>query len=298
MTKNMTGRVTYSTMPSAAQRLLRIEVKQLGLGLGLAWGLVLGLVLLCAATVAIVAWDYRANAAHAFGFDTAKASTLATLPDAQIDRLRMAAAGGHDAAALATLQQAAQAGNVLAMRAAASVLLLSAQKTEQLQGLSWAQLAAQKGDSGAQYLLGKAFFDGHAALPADRQQARAWFASAAGQKNAKAAYFLGLIYQNAYGVKADAVQASRWFKQSADLGNPDAMFMLANAYVAGAGVPTDPARAVQLYQAAAEQEHPLAAQALGYALRDGTLGLKRDSQQSQEMMVEVEHALRHPRPVF
>ena len=278
------------TITTTVRRIGGVDIKRLGLALSL--------VLLCVATFGIVAWGYRANAAYAFGINTARASTLATLPAAQIDRLRMAAVGARDAAALGSLQQAAQAGNVPAMRAAASVLLLSAQKTEQLQGLSWAQLAAQKGDSGAQYLLGKAFFDGHAALQADQQQARAWFASAAAQKHAQAAYFLGLIYQNAYGVKADAVQAAQWFKQSADWGNPDAMFMLANAYVAGAGVPTDPARAVQLYQAAAEQEHPLASQALGYALRDGTLGLKRDTQQSQEMMVEVEHALKHPRPVF
>ena len=262
------------------------------------FGLALGLVLLCAATAEIVAWGYRVNAAQGLDADAARLNTLATLPDAQVDRLRMAAAGGRDAAALASLQQAARAGNVSAMRAAASLLLLSPQKIEQLQGVNWAQVAAQKGDSGAQYLLGKALFDGNAALPADRQQARVWFENAAQQKHPQAAYFLGLMHQNAYGVKADPAQAVQWFKQSADLGNPNAMFMLANAYVAGAGVPTDQARAVQLYQAAAEQEHPLAAQALAYALRDGTLGLKRDSQQSQEMMVEVEHALKHPRPVF
>ena len=290
MTENMTRQMADSAMPESAQRLRWIEIKR--------FGMALGLVLLCAVTVEIVAWGYRANAGLPLDSATKQANTLATLPDAQIDRLRMAAVGGRDAAALATLQQVAQAGSVPAMRAVASVLLPSPQKSDVLQGLDWAQLAAKKGDSGAQYLLGKAFFDGNAALQADRQQARAWFASAAAQKHAQAAYFLGLIYQNAYGVMGDAVQAAQWFKQSADLGNPDAMFMLANAYVAGAGVPADPARAVQLYQAAAEQEHPLASQALGYALRDGTLGLKRNSQQAQEMMVEVEHALKHPRPVF
>ena len=286
----MTEQLAGNTMPDSAQRLRWIEIKR--------FCLAVGLVLLCVTTVEIVAQGYRANAAQPRGADIAKAGTLATLPDAQVDRLRMAAADGRDAAALVSLQQAAQAGNLSAMRAAASVLLPSMQKTDARQGLNWAQLAAQKGDSGAQYLLGKALFYGNAALPADRHQARAFFENAAQQKHPQAAYFLGLMYQNAYGVPADPAQAAQWFRQSADLGNPNAMFMLANAYAAGAGVPTDQARAVQLYQGAAEQEHPLAAQALAYALRDGSLGLKRNSKESQEMMVEVEHALKHPRPVF
>ncbi len=285
----MTEQMIDDTMSESAHCVRWIEVKRLCLALGL--------VLLCVAIVEIVAWGSRVNSESPLDAATGNANTLTNLRDAQIDRLRMAAAG-RDAPALATLHQAAQAGNVLAMRAAASVLMLSAQQTEQLQGLHWAQLAAKKGDSGAQYLLGKAFFDGNAVLRPDRRQARAWFTSAAGQKHAQAAYFLGLIYQNAYGVEADAAQAAQWFKQSAELGNTDAMFMLANAYVIGAGVPSDPARAVQLYQAAAEQEHPLASQALSYALRDGTMGLSRYIQQAQEMMVEVEHALKHPRPVF
>lgn len=286
----MTEQLAQNTTPIPAQRPRWIEIKRLGL--------VVGLVLLCAAMVEIVAQGYRANTAQPRGADTAKAGTPATLPDAQVDRLRMAAAGGRDEAALVSLQQAAQAGNLSAMRAVASVLLPSMRKTDVLQGLNWAQLAAQKGDSGAQYLLGKALFDGNAALPADRHRARAFFENSAQQKHPQAAYFLGLIYQNAYGVPADLAQAAQWFQKSADLGNPNAMFMLANAYAAGAGVPTDQARAVQLYQAAADQEHPLAAQALAYALRDGSLGLKRNSKESQEMMVEVEHALKHPRPVF
>ncbi|MBC7719344.1 MAG: sel1 repeat family protein [Chitinophagaceae bacterium] len=265
---------------------------------GLALRVGLGFTAVCAATAGVTAWGYQTNAKAQHAAVLAQAMTQTGLSDAQVDRLRMAAAGGRDAAALASLQRAAQAGNAAAMRASARVLLGSPQKSDLLQGLHWVQLAAQKGDSGAQYLLGKALFDGNAALQADRQQARVWFENAAQQHHAKAAYFLGLMHQNAYGVKADAALAAHWFKQSAEAGNPDAMFMLANAYEAGQGVPTNHAQAVALYQAAAEQEHPLASQALGYALRDGTLGLKRNSLQSQEMMVEVEHALKHPRPVF
>lgn len=282
--------MTANAMSESVQRSRWIQVKRVGLALTL--------LLICAATVKTVVWGYRVNASQQLDADTTKSNTLATLSEAAVDRLRMTAAGGRDALALASLQQAAQAGSVSAMRAAASVLLLSPQKADLLQGLQWVQLAAQKGDSGAQYLFGKALFDGNATLQVDRQQAKVWFESAAQQKHPQATYFLGLMHQNGYGVGADAVRAAQWFKQAADLGNPDAMFMLANAYVAGAGVPANQARAVELYRAAAEQEHPLAAQALSYALRDGTLGLKRNNQQSQEMMVEVEHALKHPRSTF
>lgn len=220
------------------------------------------------------------------------------LPAAVVDRLRMAAASGRDPAALPRLLHAAQQGNLEAQRAAGSVLVTSKDVQQLAAGIALARLAAGRGDAGAQYLLAKILFDGNAAQVQDRQQARIWFEQAARQQHAQAAYFLGLIYKNGYGVAIDAVKASNWFVQSVALGNADAMFMLGNAYLAGDGVALDQTRAVALLQQAAEQEHPLAAQMLAYALRDGTLGLQRDRRAAQEMVIEVDHALHHPRPVF
>lgn len=221
-----------------------------------------------------------------------------TLPPAAVDRLRMAAESGRDPTALTRLQQAAQQGNIDAQRATARILVSTKDPQQLATGVAWAKTAAGRGDAGAQYLLGKVLFDGNAAQIQNRQQARFWFEQAASQQHAQAAYFLGLIYKNGYGVAINAVSAANWFDCSAALGNADAMFMLGTAYMDGTGVPENQTRAAALFRQAAELEHPLAAQMLAYALRDGTLGLAPDSRAAQEMMVEIDHALHHPRAVF
>ncbi|GAA4029455.1 tetratricopeptide repeat protein [Actimicrobium antarcticum] len=220
------------------------------------------------------------------------------LQAAEVDRLRMRAAAVHDPAALAQLRQAAGRGNLAAQRAAASVLLARGDTASVAEGLQFAQAAAQRGDSAAQYLLAKACFDGTSVQRADRPQARQWFDKAAQQGHPQAAYFLGLIYKNGYGVAIDRALAADWFARAAALGNPDAMFMLGNAFLDGDGVVADQTRAVQLFRQAAELEQPLAAQTLAVALRDGRFGLTRDPRQSSQMMEEVEHALHHPRGVL
>ena len=220
------------------------------------------------------------------------------LQPAAVDRLRMAAESGRDPAALTSLQQAARQGNIDAQRAAAGILIGTKDTAQSATGVKWAKTAAERGDAGAQYLLGKVLFDGNTALLRNRQQARFWFEQAASQQHAQATYFLGLIYKNGYGVAINAVSAASWFDKSAALGNADAIFMLGTAYMEGSGVPANQARAVALFRQAAELEHPLAAQMLAYALRDGTLGLTRDNRAAQQMVLEIDHALHHPRSVF
>ncbi|MEC5217706.1 TPR repeat protein [Actimicrobium sp. GrIS 1.19] len=105
-------------------------------------------------------------------------------------------------------------------------------------------------------------------------------------------------FQNGYGGAPDHRIAADWFARSAALGNPDAMYMLATALLAGDGVSADPVRALALLREAAEQEQLLAAQMLAYGFRDGTLGLPRDPRAAAQMVVEVEHALHHPRTVW
>ncbi len=222
----------------------------------------------------------------------------ARMQPAEIDRLRLRADGAQGGVALARLRKAAERGNIDAQRATASVLLARADAISIHQGLHFAETAALRGDRAAQYLLGKALFEGTTVQRVDRTQARLWLQKSAAQDHPQAAYLLGLMYKNGYGVVVDQVVANGWFARAVVLGNPDAMFMLGNAYLEGVGVAQDQAHALRLYRAAAALEQPLAAQMLGYALRDGALGLAADPEQSREMMVEVEHALHHPRAVL
>ena len=239
----------------------------------------LGALLLCVVGAALLAAQLRTS----------------VLQPPEIDRLRLRAGGANDRGALAQLVKAARGGNRDAQRASASVLLARMDQNSVALGLQFAKTAAERGDPAAQYLLARTLFDGNRNLPADRVLARAWLQKAAGQDHPQAAYLLGLIYKNGYGIGANQTAATAWFARAAAHGDADAMFMLATAYLEGAGVKADQAIALRWFQQAAEMEQPLAAQTLAYALRDGTLGLAPDARASAQMMVEVEHALHHPR---
>ncbi len=223
---------------------------------------------------------------------------LSLLPAVQVDRLRMLAVAGQDAKALRQLRLAARQGNIDALRAAAEVLLSSKDATAIADGLHFAQEGGKRGDAESCFLVGKANFDGIATathLP-DFGRAQQWFDIAAERHHPKAAYFLGLMYKSGYGVNKDLARAAQWFEKSVKLGNADAMFMLGNAYYAGEGVVASQSQALRLYQAAAALEHPLAAQTLAYAFRDGALGLPQSERESNQMMMEVTHSLSHPDP--
>jgi TPR repeat protein len=223
---------------------------------------------------------------------------LSSLPPAQVDRMRMMAGPGQDQSAMRQLRLAARQGNIEAQRAAASVLLTSKDATLVGDGLRYAEMAAKHGDAEACFLLGKANFEGVATgnrVP-DFGRARHWFEMAAEHHHAKATYLLGILYKSGYGIAPDPVMAAQWFEKAVQLGDANAMFMLGNAYLAGQGVTASPDRALHLYQAAAALEHPLAAQTLAFAFRDGAMGLSKSEKESNQMMMEVAHTLSHPDP--
>lgn len=218
---------------------------------------------------------------------------LSNLPMEQIERLRLKAQAAPQTDALAQIRLAADQGNRNARRVAAFLYLNKTDYVSWQTGLEYARLAAKQGDPESFYLLGQAYFNGHATLTQmpDYGRARHWFELAAEHGSAKAQYFLGLIYKNGYGIAADPKAASNWFQQSVDHGNADAMFMLGNAYAHGDGVKPDVKRARKLYQAAASLEHPLASQTLAFALQQGELGFARNQDQADELMLETEHQI-------
>jgi TPR repeat protein len=58
----------------------------------------------------------------------------------------------------------------------------------------------------------------------DFAQALIWFRKAAGQGDALAQYFLGVLYRDCNGVPQDKPQALAWYRKSADQGNALAQF--------------------------------------------------------------------------
>ncbi len=220
---------------------------------------------------------------------------LSTLSVAQIDQLRLKAQAAPQTDALAQIRLAADQGNRPAQRVAAFLYLQKSDFASWQTGIEYAKRAAVAGDSEAFFLLGQAYFNGHATLTQmpDYGLARHWFELAAEKGSNRAEYFLGLIYKSGYGIAADPQRATHWFELAANHGNADAMFMLGNAYAHGEGVKPDAKRARKLYQAAANLEHPLASQTLAIAVAQGELGFSANQQDADELLHETEHQLGH-----
>lgn len=101
----------------------------------------------------------------------------------------------------------------------------------------WRPLA-EKGDPGAQYLLGTLYVEGKG-VARDDAAAVKWFQRAANQGDPRAQYDLGASYAEGTGVAKSAVEAAKWFQRAANQGMPFAQLNLALLYAAGNGVPQD-----------------------------------------------------------
>jgi TPR repeat protein len=99
---------------------------------------------------------------------------------------------------------------------------------------SWEGRAA-RGDSKAQYLLGKRYFE-QANSPDDYARAAGWIQKAADQGYAQAQTGLGLLYENGLGVSKNYGEALRWLRQAAAQGFPVAQNELGIMYAKGRGL--------------------------------------------------------------
>ena len=104
---------------------------------------------------------------------------------------------------------------------------------------------ARNGDSSAQYLMGRMYFDG-LGVPKAQAKAREYFETAAGHGNAAAQCALGTIYYQGEGVPKDLAKAASWFQRAADHGSAHARSRLAWLYEWGEGVPQDREKAKSL----------------------------------------------------
>ena len=71
---------------------------------------------------------------------------------------------------------------------------------------------ALKGDTDAQFELGKNYETGRIGLPKDLEQARYWYRQAANSGDPFAAASIGILYNFGKGVKRDCVQAYMWYE--------------------------------------------------------------------------------------
>ena len=140
--------------------------------------------------------------------------------------------------------------------------------------LEWRPLA-EEGDARAQYYLGLMYARGEG-LPEDNHQAAQWFRKSAEQGNPQSQYHLGMLCANGKGVPEDDRQAVHWLSESARQGDARAQFNLGIMYELGEGVPEDDRQAVNWYRQAAEQGHARAQFGLGSMFAEGS-GIAQDN---------------------
>src|SRR5438128_4089712 len=85
-------------------------------------------------------------------------------------------------------------------------------------------------------------------LDKHKRQAIRFFEDKAKENNPFCQSFLGLMYQNSWGVKQDYAEAVKWFRLSAEQGNANGQFNLGAMYDNGQGVKQDYAEAVKWYR--------------------------------------------------
>jgi TPR repeat protein len=198
--------------------------------------------------------------------------------------------------ALASLRDLGHVGCVDAQRALGIALVEQEPADLQREGLAWLGRAAEHGSGEAELVLGKLEMLGGSGVVVDYSRAASHLRAAANQHEPRASYYLALMARNGYGQPADVRAAAQYLQDAARAELPAALFLLANAYRNGDGVEHDEKRALALYRAAAEKDHPASIQALAMAYRDGELGLARDKEQYENLLVELAHSHRHAPP--
>ena len=97
---------------------------------------------------------------------------------------------------------------------------------------------AEQGNAKAQFYLGVMYANGQG-VHQNEKQAEYWYRKAAEQGNASAQYNLGVMYENGQGVRQDPVQAVQWYRKAAEQGLAEAQYNLGGMYAKGKGVRQD-----------------------------------------------------------
>jgi hypothetical protein len=105
--------------------------------------------------------------------------------------------------------------------------------------------------------------------------------------DARAQYYMGLLFAHGHGVEKNPATAAGWFRKAAEQGNSEAQFDLGHLYRRGAGVPQDNAAAVAWWRKAADGGEMFAQSSLAEMYLDGR-GVARDLVQAYKWTILAE----------
>jgi len=125
------------------------------------------------------------------------------------------------------------------------------------------ELAAEKGNSEAEYLIGR-FYAAGLGTPADNKRAVEWFKRSASHGDPTGAYELGLCCRTGRGTAKNPQRGMSLISAAADNGCAPAMFEMGNCIRLGAGVEQDKEKALDYYRKAADMGYEPAMYQLGF----------------------------------
>lgn len=165
----------------------------------------------------------------------------------------------------------------------AATISLSAAENYQTGDFESCRRAAERGNAGAQNILGLMYVNGRkpiagdvvarkaalelilpgrrtdqARLDRDSKAAFQWFSKAAEQGHVEAQKILGVMYSTGLYIPRDDQKAIAWYEKAAEQGDAFAQTSLGMIHESGWGVPKNDAVALQWYRKAAEQDDPYA----------------------------------------
>ena len=135
--------------------------------------------------------------------------------------------------------------------------------------------AAERGNAGAELLLGLAYLEGKYHLKPDPVQGHRWLEAAARDNQVYAQYRLGEMYRQGLGGDKDINQAIHWWRRAGEQGLEAAQTALGEAYLGQNGVPRDYREAEHWLALAANQGDAHAQYLLGRMYQLGH-GVPRD----------------------
>jgi TPR repeat protein len=184
--------------------------------------------------------------------------------------------------------------------------------------------AADGGNQYGQQWLGNSYRDGAPGLTPDGEQAKSWYIKAIDNDSKDALVELAWLYEQGkvvakneaealklykkaaeasnqfgqkklgssyrdgkLGLKQDGEQAKNWYLKAIENGSTDAMVDLGVMYEDGKILSKNETEALKLFQKAAESENQYGQRWLGYAYRNGALGLKQDGEQATKWYLKA-----------
>ncbi len=160
------------------------------------------------------------------------------------------------------LKKAADAGNVQAMNAYATISLAQVMGGSHVSSNTIAKAmqasygyfkrAADQGDANGLYNLGMCYMRGYSVEP-DAARAKECFLAAAKLNHPEAINNIGGFYRDGIEMERSPERAAHWFAMSADLGNSYGELNYALALLRGDGVVKDEERAVRMLKSSAQK---------------------------------------------